>query len=202
MGGIGSGNRWRFGAKQTTTDFRAIDVRRWARDGLLEPVRRFQWQWSVDGKQTGQIDVQAEESRVVLSYRHKRRDQDWQSEEYPVPIVTTGCNLGGARQWFLCPARGCGRRCALLYGGAIFACRQCLGLAYPSQREDISDRAARRAERIRRKLGWEPGILNGAEGRPSGMHHATFYRLALEHDAHVARSLAGFRQRFGLDLKI
>ena len=34
MGGIGSGRRWQFGA-DTTDSYSAIDVRRWARDGLL-----------------------------------------------------------------------------------------------------------------------------------------------------------------------
>ncbi|WP_071672701.1 hypothetical protein [Nioella nitratireducens] len=202
MGGIGSGNRWRFGAKQTTRDYRAIDVRRWAREGILEPDKCFNWQWTVDGRQTGQINVRAEQGRVILSYRHQSQGQDWQSREYPVPIVTTEYNLGGARQWFLCPARGCGRRVALLYGGAIFACRQCHDLAYPSQREDASDRAARRAERIRGKLGWEPGILNGEGCRPQGMHHATFQRLTLQHDAHVSRCLAAIRKRFGFDVRM
>jgi len=32
MGGPGSGNRWRYGAKSTTDDYRILDVRRWARD--------------------------------------------------------------------------------------------------------------------------------------------------------------------------
>jgi hypothetical protein len=202
MGGLGSGNRWRFGVRQTTSDLRAIDIRRWARDGLLEPGRRFNWHWSVDGRQTGIINVRTEQSRVVLSYRHKGQGRDWQSEEYAVPIVTTECHLGGNRQWFLCPARGCGRRVALLYGGAIFACRQCHGLVYPCQREDASDRAARRAERIRGKLGWEPGILNGEGRRPKGMHSTTFRNLSAKHNVHVERCLSDIRQRFGADLPL
>ncbi|SDY53906.1 hypothetical protein SAMN05444340_11022 [Citreimonas salinaria] len=101
---------------------------------------------------------------------------------YAVTLDTTRCNLGGARRWFLCPARGCGRRVAVLYGGKVFACRHCYGLAYPSQSESASDRAARRADRIRERLGWEPGILNGYGGKPKGMHWRTFERLVTEHD--------------------
>src|SRR3981081_1806868 len=71
--------------------------------------------------------------------------------------------------WFICPAVGCGRRVEILYGGGIFACRHCYRLAYASSREDVCDRAARRADRLRARLGWEPGILNGNGGQPKWM---------------------------------
>ena len=38
MGGVGSGRHWHYGAKDATEDYRAIDVRRWKRDGLLALV--------------------------------------------------------------------------------------------------------------------------------------------------------------------
>ncbi|MEX2367477.1 MAG: hypothetical protein WD601_12795 [Pseudohongiellaceae bacterium] len=109
-------------------------------------------------------------------------------------------HYGGERPWFLCPARGCGRRVAILYGGAIFACRHCHGLVYESQRELEYDRAARKADKIRDKLDWEPGILNGSEywKKPKGMHWKTFERLTAQHDAFVAESLAGMAERFNL----
>ncbi len=44
MGGPGSGRHWHFGAKDTTDDYRAIDVRRWKRDGLLAPNKSYSWQ--------------------------------------------------------------------------------------------------------------------------------------------------------------
>jgi len=111
----------------------------------------------------------------------------------------TPCNFGGHRPWFLCPAHACGRRVAIIYGGGIFACRHCYQLAYASQRETADDRAARRANKIRERLGWEPGILNpkGWE-KPKGMHWKTFERLNIEHDACVAESLAGIARGFGM----
>jgi hypothetical protein len=99
---------------------------------------------------------------------------------------------------FICPAAGCGRRVAILYGGGIFACRHCYRLAYASSREDVSDRAARRADRLRARLGWEPGILNGEGGKPKGMRWRTFERLAAEHDAFVGEWLGVMAARFGI----
>lgn len=67
-------------------------------------------------------------------------------------IVCASCNLGGSHPWLICPARGRGRRVAVLYGGGIFACRHCYPLSHASAREDAGDRAARRADRIRARL--------------------------------------------------
>jgi hypothetical protein len=86
---------------------------------------------------------------------------------------------------------------AKLYSGNIFACRHCYRLAYPSQREALYDRAARRADKIRDRLGWEPGILNGEGLKPKGMHWKTFGRLCVKHDYFVTLSLRMAGLRFG-----
>lgn len=199
MGGMGSGRRWYYGANNTTSDYRSLDVRRWQRDGLLTPGRAFGWQWSRDGEVVASIQVRVETGRVYLIYR-QRSGGDWKDENYPVWLDWTPCNLGGQRPWFRCPARGCGRRVAILYGGGIFACRHCYRLAYPSQRETWDDRATRRADRIRARLGWEPGILNGEGLKPKGMHWRTFDKLVAEYDGHVAKSFSGMALRFGIKL--
>jgi hypothetical protein len=198
MGGIGSGRRWYPSAKDTVADFRSIDVRHWSRDGFLDPYQSFGWQWSHDGEVTASINVRTEPDRVILTYRHRSGGEDWKDESYPVYLAWTACHLGGERPWFLCPARGCGRRVAILYGGGIFACRHCYQLAYPSQREAWDDRAARRAERIRDKLKWEPGILGGNGRRPKGMHRTTFERLTAQHDAFVDVWMDSLEQRMEL----
>ena len=195
MGGIGSGRRWYCGAKDTTDDFRSLDVRRWNRDGLLAPDQVFGWQWSRDGEVVASIRVLTEPHRVILTYRHRSGGEEWQDESYPVSLDWTACHLGGRRPWFLCPAVGCGRRVAILFGGEIFACRRCYQLTYPSQRESDDDRAARQAERIRQRLNWEPGILNGDGWKPKGMHWRTFERLTARHDALVQTSLATLAAR-------
>ena len=122
--------------------------------------------------------MRAEQDHVILIYRHRSGATEWKDEHYAVRIVRTACNLGGSRSWFICPAIGCGRRVVILYGGGIFACRHCHQLAYASSREDAGGRATRRADRLRARLGWEPGILNGEGIKPKWMRWRTFERLA------------------------
>ncbi|MCU7871346.1 MAG: hypothetical protein KZQ91_01240 [Candidatus Thiodiazotropha sp. (ex Lucinoma borealis)] len=192
MGGMGSGRHWHCGAKDSTNDYRSIDVRRWKRDGLLAPHQSFAWQWSRSGEMTASMEVRTEPDRLFLTYRHRNGTDDWKKENYPIYLDWTECNLGGERPWFICPAHSCGRRVAILYGGGIFACRHCHQLAYPSQREVDYDRAARRANKIRARLGWKQGVLNPKGWRkPKGMHWSTFERLNKEHDAFVQFSLEG-----------
>jgi hypothetical protein len=190
MGGLGRCNRRRrSGTKSTTDELRSLDVRRWAREGMLRPGYWGGWQWMRQGDVVASIQRRAEDDRVILTYRHRRGGGDWKDEQYPVLVKRTACNLGGARPWFICPALGCGRRVAILYAGTIFACRRCRQLAYPSTREDAGDRATRRADNIRRRLGWEPGILNGHGPKPKWMRWRTFHRLVDQHDECVSQSM-------------
>jgi hypothetical protein len=133
-------------------------------------------------------------------YRHKSGGNEWEPMDYPVRLEWTGYNLGGRRAWSLCPAKGCGRRVALLYigGAGIFACRHCYRLAYACQRETADDRAARRADSIRERLGWQAGILNVNGGKPKGMHWRTYERLKAEYGAFATASWAGMAERLGL----
>ena len=197
MGGIGSGRHWQFGA-DTTEDYRSVDIRWLKREGILGLQGSRLLSWKRNGEVTGSINVRPEPGRIMFTYRHRSGGGDWQDESYPVHLDTTPCHLGGERHWFICPARGCSRRVAILYGGAIFACRHCYRLAYPSQRERSGDRAARRADRIRDKLGWPGGILEGSGwGKPKGMHWRTYRRHCRKHDELSSRSVQDFIARYG-----
>ena len=202
MGGPGSGRHWHYGAKDTTDDYRMLDVRRWQRDSLLTPGRAFGWQWTRREEVVASIQVRVETGRVILTFRHRCGGSDWKNEEYPVLLDWAPCHYGGQRAWFLCPAQGCKRRVAILYGGGIFACRHCYRLAYPSQRETDDDRAARQADKIRERLGWVPGILNGAGCKPKGMRWQTYWRLLAQHNILVNESMAGAVRRFGIKIEI
>jgi hypothetical protein len=198
MGGMNSGRRDQ-GGKRITSDCHSLDVRLFQRDGVLVAGRSFTTSWMRNGKAIASIQVKVEADRVILDYRHQRDGDEWKSQNYPVRIEWTSCNYGGSRAWFLCPAQGCGRRVAKLFlGSAIFACRHCYKLAYASQRETYDDRAARRADTIRRRLGWDVGILNSPGGKPKGMHLRTYLRLTVRHDAFVGVALAGIARRFGM----
>ena len=178
MGGPSSGNRWRFGSKSTTDDHCSLDVRQLAREGALMPGYRALWKWARNGKAIASIQLQAEQDHMILRYRRIGGSNYWKDERCSVHIAHTWCNFGGARAWFICPALGCKHRVALLYfGHDSFVCRRCSRLAYASQREDAAQRAASQADKIRARLGWQPGILNPSGDVPKGMHWQTFWRL-------------------------
>ena len=195
MGGFGSG---RHGSTRCTDDLRALDVRKIARAGLLITGRSLTWTWTCNGETTGVISIRVGADHARLVYRRQPDGAEWESLDYGVRLDWTPCPFGGRRVWWRCPAVGCGRRVAVLYGGRVFACRQCSRLSYRSQREADEDRATRRAGKLRERLGWEPGILNGDGDKPKGMHWRTFVRLQTEHGAHVNTSLAGMAAKLGL----
>jgi len=199
MGGFGSG-RHAQGGKQTTSEYLALDVRCLQRKRMLTPGCAFSWSWSRGGEVFASIQVRTEADRLILNYRHRSPREEWQTENYPVNLDWTPCTFGGQRAWFICPTAGCGKRVAILYCGGLFMCRRCHQLTYRCQRENADDRASRRADRIRHKLGWEPGILNPNGGKPKGMHWSTFNRLCNQHKVFVNVSYMYAMQRFGVSM--
>lgn len=193
MGGMGSGRRYQ-GGRSTTESYRPLDVRKLHRAGLLTPGMAAVWSWYNRGELRFSIRVEAGADCAVLDYQAKEAGE-LRNFRYPVRLDWTPCQYGGARPWFLCPALGCGRRVAILYGGAVFACRHCCRLAYESQRERDYDRLAARADKIRRRLGWPVGILNPTPWtKPPRMHWRTFWRLTAEHSRLVGASLEGMSE--------
>lgn len=99
--------------------------------------------------------------------------------------VVSGRRFGGARPYFICPGvvngRACSRRVAKLYGpGRYFLCHHCYRLVHASQSEDAWDRVLRRANKIRQRLGGDPGMVAPFPRRPKGMWRRTYERLAEE----------------------
>jgi len=81
---------------------------------------------------------------------------------------------------------------------ACYACRHCHKLAYSTQRKLADDWATSKADRIRKRLGWDAGILNLPGGKPKGMHWRTFARLQAAHNAHVEQAMAGMTAKLGI----
>lgn len=149
MGGRGSGRRSSYSGKPETNDSMPLDIRRIARSGLLIPGSSFGWQWTVNDRPVASIRIRVDWESLVLSYRMKSTGE---VVEQRVQTQTTPCHLGGQRHWFACPL--CSKRVAVVYApGRYFACRQCCGLGYATQKESAGDRAATRADKLRKRLG-------------------------------------------------
>ena len=192
MGGRGSGRRSSYSGKAETHDSMPLDIRKIARKGLLVPGNRLSWQWLVNDRQVAGISIRVDFGSMVLSYRKRSTGE---VVEQRVQVQTSPCHLGGQRHWFICSQ--CTKRVAVLYApGRYFACRQCGGLGYATQKQGIGDRASTKADKLRNRLGWEAGFLNGDGGKPKGMHWKTFWRLKAQHDALVYISLQEIGRRF------
>ena len=200
MGGVGSGNWYRFDKKTTTDECHSVDVRYLRREGLLKPGRWFSLHRSRADRETGSIggvvDGTEPPERVILTYRHRSGPSGEREDvQEPVPLTWTACNFGGQRAWFVCPGAGCGRRVAVLYGpGSYFLCRHCYDLVYESQRENGMYRALHKAQSIRERLGGSASMMKPFPERPKGMHHDTYMRLFWEHHEAETEQLAGMRE--------
>lgn len=180
------------GGASCVDDQLAIDARQWQREGRLVAGSSFNATWSRMGKEVGNMGVRTEDGQLRLSYSWKKNDGEAGRLDYPVGLQTTSCHYGGLRYWFTCPSVGCGKRVAKLYlGEKYFACRHCYRLVYHSQREAVDDRAIRSAEKIRARLGWQPGIINCPGDKPKGMHWLTYLRLMAECRDHANQALLG-----------
>jgi hypothetical protein len=163
---------------------------------VLQPGAQFSSSWSLSGRETGSIRGFVYSDRVILLYRHRSGlGADWEDVQESVGLEWTPCNFGGERPWFVCPGVRCGRRVAILYGpGKYFLCRHCYDLRYDSQREDKKDRALRRAQKIRQRLGGSANMTQPFPEKPKGMHHDTYMRLYWDHHEAEVEHLIAMRE--------
>jgi hypothetical protein len=175
----------------TTGDRYSMDIRRMQQKGVLSTHKTYRLTWHHAGEIALVIYVQEAADHLSVTHADKRDTGTSREMTYSIPLTWTDCHLGGERPWFRCPVRDCRRRVAILYMGHILTCRNCQGLVYQSQRERGVDRAARRANRIRERLDWEGGVLEGRGKKPLGMHRRTFHRLSAQHDIAAREALVG-----------
>jgi hypothetical protein len=90
------------------------------------------------------------EDYMRLSYTMTDRNTGKETHfDYKVELVTTPCNLGGVRWWFICPLSRngvyCGRRVGVLYRAPrtdYYGCRHCYNLSYESRNDSQHGRLA------------------------------------------------------------
>ena len=161
--------------KSKTTAYRELSISNLTRDGLLKPNIQYKLEWKRRGRVVAAISIATEQNKIKLDYQTAFDGQDKQSHSYFVGLCYTPCHMGGRRTWFICPS--CQKRVAMLYGRTVFACRKCCNLVYPSTTENHLDRQTRKLDKLRERLQWQAGFLNGYEGKPNGMHWRTFEAL-------------------------
>ena len=183
MGGPGSGT-WYRGSKSTTEGQRTLDIRLLRRQGVLQAGTRFTCRWSRgdDPEAGSSIAGLVLPDQVLLRYRRRVGDGEWEEVEQSIPLEWSPWGLGGRRPWFRCPGdkRGlpCGRRVAILYGaGKYFLCRHCYDLTYPSWNEEHPARMLRKARKLRQRLGGSGSLMDPFPEKPKGMHWQTYWRL-------------------------
>lgn len=182
MGGQGSGRWYRLDSKETTESQNRIDIRWFKKNGYLTPGSSGLLSWSCNGQETGSVGYLTQVNSLTLNYRYRENGGEWENVKQKIPFDRTPCNYGGFRKWFKCPH--CFRRFAILYGaGKYFYCRNCYNLTYGSQQERELERKARKADKIRDRMGWRPGFLDGIGPKPKGMHWRTYKRLCAIHES-------------------
>lgn len=157
------GSYIKLGTRGVTTRYHTVDVRQLKKEGYFKQP----------------------DHNVSFSYGGKKHQT--------ITITWTECNLGGQRPWFMCPARGCYNRAAILYLSNIFACRHCQNLAYPIENEVPQWRYTIKARKIRERLGWGQGAhipepVNAY--KPKGMHWRTYDRLVYKYCMICDRGMA------------
>ena len=153
MGCNGSGNWYRWGAKGVTIEQKRIDIRWLNKQGYLNnSYCSGSLSWSSRGEKTGSIGFSITLDKMILTYRQRERDGDWEEVEQTIQFDHTSCNFGGYRKWFLCPR--CNKRVAILYGaGKYFFCRHCYNLTYQSCNECCLQRILNKSYKLKEQVG-------------------------------------------------
>ena len=197
MGGLGSGNWYRWDKKRTTEEVNRVDIRYMKKRRLLRPGNSGSLSWSCGEEQTGSVRYQVNNNYLRLIYRTRTYGDDWQEMDEKIWFQRTSCNYGGQRLWFSCPH--CHSRVAIIYGnGMRFLCRHCYGLPYASQGETSLDRLARKIRKIRTRLDVDIDLDFPIYMKPKGMHWKTFDKLVRLERVLNAKYSAAFEEKMAM----
>jgi hypothetical protein len=160
-----------------------LDVNQLSEKGCLRPGWSSTCQW-INCNEVFNIKLCAEADRLSLSYTLRVRDGKREDMVETIPIVHLQCRFGGSRAYFICPGPGdgsnCGRRTIKLnLSSRYFLCRHCNQLAYASQFEAPWQRARRRANKLKQRVGIDVEIGDPFQ-KPKRMWTRTFDSLLNE----------------------
>lgn len=175
VGGLGSGGANR--KRAHLEGCRRISVRYLRRHGLMQPSVHANLSWNDNcGRPTGTIQVVGGRDLVTLVYSVRRDDADeWRPIEERVALARVQKPFGGKQTYLVCPR--CRRRVMeLALGRERFRCRTCVGVVHASSQESLTDRAMRQANKLKRRLGVEPGLDSWYQ-RPKHMRRKTFEKI-------------------------
>jgi len=194
MGGLGSGQH---GGRRKTEAQNRIEIMWMKKQGYLKEGCAGTLNWTCRGEPAGDVRFCIGKEELILRYKFRKGDDDWQSVETIISLEHTPCHYGGERIWMRCPC--CNRRCAILYlADAYPACRKCYNLGYYSESETDLDRALRQARKAQERLGYHKGDLCGWLPRPKGMHQRTYLKLLRKVEYGSEVFCAEVRHRFNL----
>lgn len=171
MGSCGSGRNHRWASR--TDEFHKLDLADFAR-GAFERWRSGSITWSRGDHVTASIGYSLAPDHMRLRYTNIRHGERTPINER-FEFSFTAQAFGGVRRWIVCPS--CQRRCRVLYGGRHYRCRTCYRATYESQYERIRVPGLASAERVRHRLGAQPGFIHPFPDKPKGMHWRTYRRL-------------------------
>lgn len=138
--------RYYSSTKTEADNLKKIDISWLNRQNLLQGWRSDQINWTnghTGDKSSIGIDVVLSENEKYarLHYTQTEHGGEKKDFDYRIPIISTPCNYGGKRYWFICPlsknGQYCGKRVRVLYkAGDYFACRHCYNLTYSARNEN------------------------------------------------------------------
>ena len=164
-------------SKPTVEDFLCISIFRLHHEGVLCAGWSGDWIWQNSGAndEVARIGCCSNGHSLCLNYKARHRGEEWEHIEETVLLSKTRPHFGGERFWFICP--GCNKRCAKLFGGVYFRCRECHGVGYQSQLSDGKNRALAKVFKRRKQLGGFGGMEEPFPPKPKWMRWATYERL-------------------------
>jgi hypothetical protein len=141
--------------KRTVEQCKSISISFLRKNGYLSGFRAGRIVWTNrSGEETASmgaiVSTSDGEGYMRLSYTMTDRNTGKETHfDYKVELVTTPCNLGGVRWWFICPLSRngvyCGRRVGVLYRAPrtdYYGCRHCYNLSYESRNDSQHGRLA------------------------------------------------------------